>query len=371
MKNPFLFYSEQEKTEYVTALCSVNRGVIAYIPVKGIADDIIGKSVNDVFSAGLISQEIKTLAGKWGVDLSAYTDKDLPRFLDDATCSNDIIQKTLADSIVRKFGNRLGVILLTLKQGHELNRQARKDWSSEHWDYWANIKTVILTGGLSSGLLGRRFKEQILYVFDMAGEKPYNINLYDNGSHLGVMGCAKLLPDDCSGAAVLDFGQTNLKRSVIRKRRGDISEFIQLRTRPSLYMELDTSDSPENHAKAVELHKYLVKIVVDTCREAMATGDLCCDVIISIANYAVGNRLFKDRGGYAKLFNISDEYGALLAHDVSSALHRQIRIRLVHDGTAIALNFTDREDTVCLSMGTAFGVGFTDIRLPGCSCNCC
>lgn len=369
MNNPFLFYSEEEKTEYVTSLCSVNRGVIAYIPVRGIADDIIGKSVNEIFSAGLITQEIKTLAGRWNVDLSSYTDKDMPKFLDDAAYSNDIIQKTMADSIVRKFGNRLGVILLTLKQGHELNRQARKDWESVHWDYWASIKSVILTGGLSSGLLGRRFKEQILYVFDMAGEKPYNINLYDNGSHLGVMGCAKLLPDTCSGAAVLDFGQTNLKRSVIRKRRGDISEFIQLRTRPSLYMELDTSDSPENHKAALELHKYLVKVVADTCREAMGSGELCNNIVISIANYTVGNRLFKDRGGYAKLYNLSEEYGNLLAHDVSSVLHQQIRIRLVHDGTAIALNFNDREDTVCLSMGTAFGVGFPDINLSGCPCN--
>ncbi len=369
MKNPFLFYSEEEKTEYVTALCSVNRGVIAYIPVKGLADDIVGKSVNDVFSAGIISREIKNLAKRRGVDLSAYTDKDLPKFLDDATYSNDIIQKNLADTIVRKFGNRLGVILLTLKQGHILNRKARADWEDAHWEYWANLKTVILTGGLASGLLGRRLKEQILYVFDMAGEKPYNINLYDNGSHLGVMGCAKLLPPDCSGAAVLDFGQTNLKRSVIRKRRGDISEFIQLRTRPSLYMELDTSDSEENHARALELHKYLVKVVADTCREAIGSGELCNNVVISIANYTVGNRLFKDRGGYAKLFNLTDEYGNLLAHDVSSVLHRQIHVRLVHDGTAIALNFTDREDTICLSLGTAFGVGFTDINLSACPCN--
>lgn len=369
MKNPFLFYSEEEKTEYVTSLCSVNRGVIAYIPVRGIADDIVGKSVNEVFSAGLITEEIKTLAARRGVDLSAYTDKDMPKFLDDATYSTDIIEKNLADTIVRKYGNRLGVILLTLKQGHELNRKAREDWSAEHWDYWADIKTVILTGGLSSGLLGRRFKEQILYVFDMAGEKPYNINLYDNGSHLGVMGCATLLPENCSGAAVLDFGQTNLKRSVIRKRKGVISEFIQLRTCPSMYMELDTSDTPENHVRALELHKYLVKVVADTCREAMGSGDLCNNVVISIANYTVGNRLFKGRGGYAKLFNLSDEYGNLLAHDVSSALHQQIRVRLIHDGTAIALNFRDREDTVCLSMGTAFGVGFTDINLSGCPCN--
>ncbi|MBQ2687799.1 MAG: hypothetical protein IJF52_04145 [Clostridia bacterium] len=363
MKNPFLSYSQETKTEYVTSLCSVNRGIIAYIPIKGIADDIIGKSANQVFSAGLISKEIKELAQKRGVDISAYTDQNLPKFLDDATYSENIMEKTMADAIVRKYGTRLGVILLTLKQGHPKNRAVRYDWTDVHWDYWANLKTVILTGGLSGGLLGRRLKEQILYVFDMAGETPYNIMLFDNGSHIGTMGCAKLLPKSCDSAAVLDFGQTNLKRSIIKKKDGDISEFIKLPTKPSMHMELDTSSSPENCARAIELHRYLANVVADTCKEALNSGRLCEKVIISIANYTVDNKLYKDRGGYAKLFNLSEEYGSLLSHDVSSILHRQIEVRLLHDGTAIGLYFSDVPSSICLSLGTAFGVGFTDINI--------
>ena len=47
MKNPFVSLSTDSKNEYVTSLCSVNRGIISYIPVKGIADDIVGDiSVN-------------------------------------------------------------------------------------------------------------------------------------------------------------------------------------------------------------------------------------------------------------------------------------------------------------------------------------
>lgn len=363
MKNPFLAYSEETKTEYVTSLCSVNRGIISYIPVKGIADDIIGKSANQIFSVKLIADEIRTLAKKRGVDISGYTEQNLPKFLDDATYSENIMEKTVADAVVRKYGNRLGVILLTLKQGHPKNRAVRYDWSNEHWQYWANLKTVILTGGLSGGLLGRRLKEQILYVFDMAGESPYNIMLFDNGSHIGTMGCAKLLPDCCDSAAVLDFGQTNLKRCIIRKKNGDIAEFQKLPTKPSMHMQLDTSDSPENCARAIELHRYLTKVVSDTCKEAIATGSFCDKVIISIANYTVDNKLYRDRGGYAKLFNISEDYGNLLAHDISSELHRQVSVRLLHDGTAIGLYFSDVPDSICLSLGTAFGVGFTDINI--------
>lgn len=363
MKNPFLLYSEEAKTEYVTSLCSVNRGVIAYIPVKGIADDIIGKSANQVFSAKLITEEIKEAAKKRGVDISGYTDQNLPKFLDDATYSENIMAKYIADAIIRKYGNRLGVILLTLKQGRPENRAVRYDWTDAHWDYWADLKTVILTGGLSGGLLGRRLKEQILYVFDMAGETPYDIMLFDNGSHIGTMGCAKLLPDNCASAAVLDFGQTNLKRCIIKKKNGDISEFVKLPSKPSMHMELDTSDSPENCERAIELHRYLTKVVADTCKEALRSGEFCNKVIISIANYTVANKLYRDRGGYAKLFNITEEYGNLLSHDLSSELHRQVSVRLIHDGTAIGLYFSDIPDSICLSLGTAFGVGFTDINI--------
>ncbi len=363
MKNPFLSYSEESKNEYVTSLCSVNRSIIKYIPINGLADDIIGKSANQVFSAKLISQEIRELATKRGVDISGYTNHTLPKFLDDATYSEDIMAKVIADSVVRKYGIRLGVILLTLKQGHPKNRAVRYDWNDAHWEYWANLKTVILTGGLSSGLLGRRLKEYILYVFDMAGETPYNIMLFDNGSHIGTMGCAKLLPDTCDNAAILDFGQTNLKRCIIKKKNGDISEFTKLATKPSMHMELDTSDSPENCARAIELHRYLTNVVAETCKEAFNSGRFCEKVIISIANYTVDNKLYRDRGGYAKLFNISEEYGSLLSNDVSSRLHRQVEVRLLHDGTAIGLYFSDIPQSICLSLGTAFGVGFTDIKL--------
>lgn len=363
MKNPFLSYSQESKNEYVTSLCSVNRGIISYIPVEGLADDIIGKSANQIFSAKLITQEIKETAEKKGVDISAYSYSNLPKFLDDATYSDNIVEKLMADSIVRKYGIRLGVILLTLKQGHPKNRATRYDWNDSHWDYWANLKTVILTGGLSGGLLGRRLKEHILYVFDMAGETPYNIMLFDNGSHIGTMGCAKLLPENSDYAAVLDFGQTNLKRCIIKKKNGDISEFQKLTTKPSMHMELDTSDSPENCERAIELHRYLANVVADTCKEALNSGGLCSDVIISIANYVVDNKLYRDRGGYAKLFNLTEEYGSLLSHDVSSILHRQVNIRLLHDGTAIGLYFSDVPRSICLSLGTAFGVGFTDINI--------
>ena len=38
-------------------------------------------------------------------------------------------------------------------------------------------------------------------------------------------------------------------------------------------------------------------------------------------------------------------------------------IRLVHDGTAAALYYKGAKNAVCITVGTAFGVGFPEIIL--------
>ncbi|MGN0452448.1 MAG: hypothetical protein ACI4GZ_01450 [Ruminococcus sp.] len=358
MKNPFILYSKEEKTEYLSRACSVNSVVIAKLPIKGIDDSIEGKRAMDIFSARIISEDIKENAEHMKIDISAYSYSDLPRFMSDNMMSDNILRRRLAQSMAKKYGNRLGLILLTLKRGEEANRKARLDWSNEHWEYWANIKNIILTGGLAGGILGKRFKEQIQYVFDMAGERGYNIDIYENSSHIGTIGCAKLIEESNKTFAVLDFGQTNIKRCIVSKRGGELENLSILPTEPSINMELVFSDSDENYSRALELHRYLLNVLTDTCKRINLDANERGEVIISIANYVVGGTLNTFRGGYAKLSLLSHDYASLLSDELSSRFHRPYRVRLIHDGTAIAMNFAGHEDTVCLSLGTAFGVGF-------------
>ncbi len=358
MNNPFVFRSESQKKEYISHLCSINRVRIARVPVKGIDDDIEGMMANEIFSAKVISDDVRATAEKMGLDVSSYSHRDLPRLLSEGLTSDDMKLRSIATRLSTKYGNRLGLILLTLRTGLDENRQARKNWQSIHWNYWANIKNVILTGGLASGMLGKRIKEQIQYVFDVAGEKPYNIQIYENSSHIGAMGCARLVEDSDKTFAVLDMGQTNIKRCIIRKRGGEIANVTTLETVPSINMDLDYADTDENYSRALALHKYILNVVCDVCRRIDTSEDGGEEVIISIANYVVGGVLNPHRGGYAKLSLLSADYAGMLTDEVSSRLHRSVKVRLVHDGTAIALNFRDTEDTVCISLGTAFGVGF-------------
>ncbi len=358
MKNPFLLYSEVEKTEYLTRACSVNSVRIEKLPIKGIDDDIEGKRADEIFSARIISEDIRSSAERMKVDVSQYSFRDLPRFLSDNMLSEDVLAQRLSQQMAKKYGNRLGLLLLTLKRGEEDNRRVRHDWSDEHWEYWRNIRTVILTGGLAGGMLGKRFKEQIQYVFDMAGEKCYDIKLFENSSHIGSFGCAKLVPYDDKVFPVFDFGQTKLKRCIVTKRAGEISNINVLPSVPSINMELDFSDSDENYSRAMELHRYLLNVLCETCKEVSLEEGERGEAVISIANYVVGGTLNTFRGGYAKLSLLALDYEAMLSDELSSRLHRPYRVHLVHDGTAIALNFAGQENTVCLSLGTAFGVGF-------------
>ena len=362
MKNPFLSYLAEEKTEYLTDTVSLNKAVMAKLPLYGIDDSLEGKTFRQIFSTKLIVDEIKDLAKIYSVDISGYDDYLLPKLLDKALIGEDIKFNQLANKVADKFGDRLGLLLLALKLGEKENRDARADWSDEHWEYWATLDTVIFIGGLASSMLGRKFKERIHHIFDIAGIKPYNIMLFDNGTFVGVMGCAMRLMEDNSTSLVFDFGHTNLKRCIVTKGISQITEFTALESVKSMYVERIT-DGQDAWEEALNLHKYLVKTIVDTYKRQLGRFGLSDTIIISIANYNAAGRLNAVRGGYAKLTELGNDYAKILSEDLSSACHKRIKVRLVHDGTANALYFSEIENSACISLGTAFGVGFTDIKI--------
>lgn len=361
MSNPFLSYLKEEKSEYLSSVCSLNKAIVKKLPIKGIDDTLEGKAFREIFSTQLVVDEIKTVASNYNVDISSFEDYMLPQLLDKALISDDVKFNRLAERISVKFGDRLGLLLLTLKLGEKENREARVDWRDEHWEYWKNLDTVIFVGGLASSMLGRRFKERIQHIFDIANEKPYNIMLFDNATYVGVMGCAKLMEDNTT-SLVFDFGHTNLKRCVITKGVSQITHFKALDSVKSEYVGR-IKDGEDPWETALKLHKHLVKTITDTYKRCYENYSLSRDIVISIANYNAGGRLNSERGGYAKLTELGNDYQKILSEDLSSALHKRIKVRLVHDGTANALYFTDIKNAVCISLGTAFGVGFTDIKI--------
>lgn len=363
MSNPFIAISEFDQTEYLTSRVSLNRAVMAKTPAVGIEEGLDGRRFKDLFSPGAIVAEMRRVSRYYGLDFSHLPDFVLPKELDKALKSEDVRFRQMAERVVQKFGNRLGLLLLTLKTGLPENRAARSDWDDSCWDCWRDLETVILLGGLASSRLGRRFKEQAQTVFDRAGVKPYNIMLFENGAYLGVMGLGQRMMEDNTSALVLDMGQTYFKRAVLKKTDGMISGINTFDSLPSRYMQIRFDDEGDKLAFAYDLHNYIVNIIATTYKEALDTAELSNTILISIANYTHSGRLNEVRGGYAKLSLLSENYAALLEEVLSGELRRSINVRLVHDATATALYFSDIPNAVCITLGTGFGVSFPDIRL--------
>ena len=364
MNNPFVAISEYDNSEYVTFRCSLNRAVMAKAPIAGVDDEIEGKPFSEIFSTPLIVQEIRKLSRHYHIDFSDIPDSRLPMIINQALVSDDIRYNQLAERVIRKFGNRLGMIFLMLRMGEEENRLARPDWDDSCWDYWRGIDNLILTGGLASSMLGRRFKEQVHYVFDMKGVKPYNIKLFDNGAYLGVIGLAQRLMADNTSALVFDLGHTNFKRALVRKAEGEIGGFSPFDSLPSRYMISRFDSEAEKRAAAVALNNYVIQTIVSTYKEASLVTEVSDHILISIANYCHSGRLNSIRGGFSKLCVLgSENYAAVLEELLSGELRRDIKVTLVHDATATALYFSDVPNAICLTLGTAFGVSFPDIRI--------
>lgn len=362
MNNPFICYSKEDKTEYLSPRCSLNRAVLKKLPLYGIEDEIEGMGFNEIFSTPAIVACIRRVSRRYGIDLSEEPDYRLPQILNESLESDDARYRQMAARVVKQFGNRLGLLLLALKKGERENRLARDDWDGACWEYWRSLKTVILTGGLASSMMGRHFKEDIQTIFDSAGEKPYHIMLFDNGTYIGMMGLAQKLMKNDTSSLVLDFGHTGIKRAVIKKSGGEIAEFTAQESLPSLHMKSRFDSEDEKRREAIELHRYIVNTIAASYRAADPAA-LDDTILISIANYTHNGLLNGERGGYAKLCAIDPDYAAVLEDDLSGELHRDIKVRLVHDSTASALYFADVDRSVCITLGTGFGVGFTDIKI--------
>ena len=129
----------------------MNRVVVADLP--GMPEKLRGKTGYQLLSAEALAALIKPHRESLGIPTDV-PDSDLPRQLDQVLLRGWGDQVLTVTSIASAFASRLAYLLATLKRGDAVNRAARPEWDESYWAHWANIKTVILGGGLASGILG-------------------------------------------------------------------------------------------------------------------------------------------------------------------------------------------------------------------------
>ena len=356
-KNPFISKTNHN-SEYLTANCSLNKVRLAKLPLYGIEDEMEGKQMSELFGAGLIMDEIEQNATALGIDISKYQRTDLPKILDQK------IEEGNAEAlrIARKFGNRLGMFLLVLKTGLPENRAVREDWGAEHWEYWANVETIFLVGGIANGRMCDYMLEVVQELFEKMNLPMYHIVRNVESLEIGAKGCLTQIKDADDVQILFDFGQTMMKRMIaVRNSKGDY-ELIKLPSKKSIYMECHIADEDKKRYQAEELHKYIVESILETYEEARRYGSIGWEIVISIASYVMDGKIYDARSGYAKLCTLSDNYAGYLAAAIEEKVDRSIMIKLVHDGTAAALYYKGAKNAVCITAGTAFGVGFPEIN---------
>ena len=227
----------------------------------------------------------------------------MPQYLTECLKSYYFSVKKTANSIVKLFGERLAVILLTLKKGEKVNRISRKDWNDTHWEYWNSLKNVILVGGLSSSELGKRLKYYVEEVFKESNEDCYNIILSEDSANVGIRGCLTYIkkPEKKKLYLIFDCGQTLIKRSLVRIDEKGIKNVIKLDKVLSKHTGWNFQDIKKEKSEAEALNSYILSVIIVTMRGVKGgASSIGNNIVISIANY-VRNGLFADRGGYGKL----------------------------------------------------------------------
>lgn len=353
MNNPFL------KNGFLSSNVSINKLIIEKFPNNIIDEDIKGKSALELFSTNLFIEEIKGNSKALGLELQDMEDRQLPQYLEKCLDSNNELVREAAVDIIRLFGKRLGIILLTLKKGEKENRVKRLDWKDEHWNYWAYIENVILVGGLANERFGKIMVECIDEVFKLE-EKRYNIILAENPSQAAIRGLAKYITKKNNNKynLALDFGQSFIKRSVVKLEEDKINEVHIFEKVKAKHVKWEYDNELEEKEEAKQEDEYIINCIIDTIDSCKKNSyDLNNEIVISVANY-IENGKFKNRGGYGKLRLITDNYEEYLSKVLYEKLGERYKITLVHDGTAMAAAFSNYSKSVCISLGTAFGVGF-------------
>lgn len=352
--NPFL------KEGVLSTNASINKLIIAKMPGCSVTQPLAGKSAQEIFSTDLLIQEIKASANQLQIDVSALEEKSLPLYLESCLESEDSNVRAASHRIMKLFGERLAVILLCLKEGSAENRMARPDWSAEEWDYWHSLQHIILVGGLASPPLGEQLKYYVEQVFLASGKRPYTIILGKDSTYAGLRGCTTYLEDIPPSQVnlIFDYGQSFIKRSYAVMDGNKVRDIVILGKTLSRHVEWDIQDANLEEKEALALNRYFLETITRTVHEVENRGlQIHPHIILSIANY-VKSGVIANRGGYGKLRLIAPNYAEYLSRQLKERLGRDYYFTMLHDGTAMAAGYADYDNSVCISLGTAFGVGF-------------
>jgi hypothetical protein len=309
---------------------------------------------SNLFRPALILEELGKSKKALGLGNAVIDNKLLYQFNNLLKSDLDSV-KAKATEIAIEYGNRLARVLLTLYSPSKLSKSNRINWTSEHWSFWRNIKNIYLVGGLTSPILTKIFYDRVTSILKENDIDDLCITFIEGSSNLGTRGMSQLIEN--GDYLLFDFGQTNIKRARHFKVDGKIVIDTVLPMVESKFLFYKKKNEEEIKEIAHQLDDYIVNTILDTYKQVAFNSE---NIYLSIANYVFNGKIYSARGGYGKLAYVADNYEIHLSNRLSKILNKKINVKLFHDTSAMALMFSNKKNTAVISLGTAFGIAFTE-----------
>ena len=346
MNNPFIVNHHQiSKT-------SLNDAILVDLPGINVPVSLKGRRAGDFISAEAAIDLID--ANRKLLGIPAETPKDKLTFeLIRISKKNNAYAKE-AFRVADEFAMRVVYLLMLLVRGDRCNRDARKDWDDAHWDYWSNIRSVYVTGGLSAEIFGDRIKAN----FEKYIGSPRAFYLIENRGYMSLLGAARTSHNIQNGKLLaFDFGGTSVKRGIIDVTGGRMTKLTVL---PKVKVEREESVFAEKNEKT---RAYVRQFFYSTIRESLLQHKDALGpewgISMSIANYITNDDVI-ERTYYGNLAEYDEELnlkGRIVKRVNVPGLSEE-NIKIFHDGSSAAACINDAQPFVVLALGTAIATGF-------------
>jgi hypothetical protein len=345
---------------------SVNRVRIVDLPGAPVDEGVRGRTAYQLVSSTALIGYARERASALQLPTNWLADQrqarvELPRYVDGCLQSSWPDAREAARAIGERLGRNLGHVLLALKRGDEANRQARADWTAADWNQWAQIGRIWLGGGIVSGGLGQLIVEAAQgYLAEAGAGTRLRVRVGEHAALMTILGAGRYLPP-VDRALCLDFGQTLVKRACLHYAGGGLAGVRTLPSLPVNWEETGALNAPDpTRAKAV--FGFVTETIADTVERVAADGrPPAPDVMVCVAAYVAGGRLLGN-GIYAQMSVLADDLRPVLTRSVAQKTGRNVRVHLIHDGTAAAAVYAGERNSAVIMVGTALGIGFPPRR---------
>jgi hypothetical protein len=290
---------------------------------------------------------------------------EVPRYVDSCLQSSSPQARIAARAIAERLGRNLGHVLLALKQGDEVNRQARADWTAADWERWAGIRKVWLAGGIVSGRLGALIAQAAQgYLRQACAADQLEIAVDPHANSVTILGAGRYLPPVVGCALCFDFGQTLVKRAYLHFLGGALNRVEFLPPLRVDWGETGVLNTPDP-IRARPVLRFVVEAIAGALEHwADKAQPAAPDVMLCVAAYVQGGRLLGN-GIYAQMSALADDLRPVLAQSVAHRTGHPVRVSLIHDGTAAAAVHAGERNSAIITVGTALGVGFPPADADG------